>query len=242
MRWKRYTNYRFAASDSVCSLVIDESPRAMLCQPLAFVCQQGSFTLVSVQGLGRSDNLLVDSSGAWRTGYVPARYRAYPFFLSNAMEGPLTLCVDEGSGLLISEDKSAELFFNSDGSVSHSLTQVLDFLKQIESSRLNTVRACGALSELELFEVWPIALAKNTEHLRIDGFYRINEKALSRLPGGALEKLRDVGALSLAYCQLLSMQHLPGLVSLLDDFRDSSASMADIEFSLESGNLDLSNI
>lgn len=45
--------------------------------------------------------------------------------------------------------------------------------------------------------------------------HQIDETALNALPADAFETLRQAGALPLAYCQMLSMQHLQVLGKLV---------------------------
>jgi len=54
----------------------------------------------------------------------------------------------------------------------------------------------------------------DTVEQAVEGLFRIDEAALNQLPADAFMELRDSGALVLAYCQLLSMQHLPVLGQL----------------------------
>ena len=50
--------------------------------------------------------------------------------------------------------------------------------------------------------------------LQIEGLFKIDEAALNQLPGVALADLMLAGAMPLAYCQMLSTQHLRKLGEL----------------------------
>jgi hypothetical protein len=55
--------------------------------------------------------------------------------------------------------------------------------------------------------------------------FQVDEAALNQLPPEALHEVRHSGALLLAYCQLLSMQHL-SLLSQLNDAHQKAAAQA----------------
>jgi hypothetical protein len=213
-RWLRYTNYRFAAHDTLAVLVLQELPKAMLHLPIGFLAAKEGFVPVAIQGLKPGKNLLLAQNGQWLGPYVPAIYRSYPFRLVQTQDGKQVLAFDESSGLLSSAD--GEYFFDEDGRVAPALAEVLTFLTQVAANRNNTERVCALLHQHQLIQPWPITLKSSEGEQTIEGLHRIDEEALNRLPTDALLALRDAGALLPAYCQLLSMQHLPMLGQLAD--------------------------
>jgi hypothetical protein len=50
--------------------------------------------------------------------------------------------------------------------------------------------------------------------IKVEGLYRIDEVALNALSAEPFQEVRAAGALPVAYCQLLSMQHLAVLGEL----------------------------
>ncbi|MEA1053628.1 SapC family protein [Lamprobacter modestohalophilus] len=99
-RWARYTDYRFAAADTLAPLVVQELPKALMSLPIGFIEQPDGYGLVAVQSLQPGQNLFVSVDGRWLGGYVPALYRGYPFALAKTEEGQQVLCIDEDSGLV----------------------------------------------------------------------------------------------------------------------------------------------
>lgn len=206
-RWKRYSSYSFAAADAVAPLVVQEVPRACLSLPVSFMEVDNGFRLVLVQGLQPGKNLLVGPDGRWVPGcYVPAAYRSYPFVLANATDGRRVLCVREDSGLL--SDSEGEPFFDEDGEPAKPVRDVLAFLEQVSVNVQTTARLCALLAKYELIQPWNVHVKAEKGDHKVDGLFRIDEAALNALPIDALQALREGGALPLAYCQLLSMQHL----------------------------------
>ncbi|RTZ43173.1 peptidase [Candidimonas sp. SYP-B2681] len=211
-RWQRYTSYSFADGDAVAQLVVQELPKAAMVLPVGFVAVGDGFLPVAVQGLQPGKNLLVAADGRWLGGYIPAAYRSYPFMLANTEDGQQVLCFIEDSGLL--SDTEGESFFAEDGEPAQSVKDVLNFLTQVFANRQATQRICEALQKHNLIQPWPITLQTDAGEQVVEGLHRIDEAALNSLSAEAFDEVRQAGALPVAYCQLLSMQHLPKLGQL----------------------------
>jgi len=213
LRWQRASHYVFAAHDAVAALAAQEAPTAAVSLPLAFVPDAEGVTLVALQGLAPGRNLLVGSDGRWQAAYVPAVYRAYPFHLGTLEDGQSVLCVDADSGLLSADGAVGEAFFAQD-QPSPALQQVLQLVQALAEQRPRTVRICAHLQALELLEPWPITLRTEQGDQMVPGLLRVSEARLNALSAQALKEAQQSGALLLAYCQLLSMQHLARLGEL----------------------------
>lgn len=232
-RWKRYSNYAFAAPDALAPLVAQELPRATMHLPIGFTLQGGAYALVAVLGLEPGHSLFVAPDGRWTGGYVPAVYRGYPFQLAQTPEGQQVLAIDEGCGLV--NDSEGELFFDPQGKPSKAVQDVLGFLQRIHASRQQTQRMCQALAEHQLFQPWPITVQSAAGERQVEGLYRIDEAALNALSPEAFEAVRQAGALPMVYCQLLSMQHLP----LLGQLAQARAQAAPVAPATPNGELNL---
>ncbi|WP_288074785.1 SapC family protein [Pseudomonas sp.] len=210
--WLKPSGYRFSAGDALCPLMAQELTKAMLCLPIGFIAEGEQFLPVAVQGLMQGQNLLVAADGRWLASYIPAHYRGYPFRMASTDQGEQVLCIDEASGLL--SDSAGEPFFNDDGQPAQSVLEILDFLHQIEANRQLTRRICAVLQQQGLIQPWPITVQGEHGEQNVNGLFRIDEVALNALSTEALAAVRDAGGLSVAYCQLLSMQHLSTLGTL----------------------------
>lgn len=237
LRWKRYENYHFAALDAVAPLVVQELPKACMTLPIAFIQQGETFVPAAVQGLQPGHNLFVSPDGRWIGPYTPAAYRGYPFALANADNGQVVLCVDTDSGL-VGED-CTETFFDEQGEPSQSVKAVLDFLQQVRSNREATLRICAALLAEDLIQPWPITLKGEQGEKTVQGLYRIDEAKLNNLSADALHRLQQAGALPVAYCQLLSMQHLQTLGKLAQAHASAKAQSQQALPTSANGELDL---
>ena len=217
LRWRPASNYTFAAREALAPLVAAELPKAMMSLPIAFTEQGGGYMPAAVLSLLPGKDLFVAQSGCWAGDYMPSAFRAYPFRLATTTDGQQLLCIDEDSGLLCDGDSSdGQDFFNDDGQPTPAILAILNFLTQIEKNRVATATACAALQKYHLIRPWPITLKTETGEQQVAGLLQIDEAALQRLPGDAWVELAQVGALPVAYCQALSMQHLPLLGQLID--------------------------
>lgn len=210
--WRNQSNYQFAAVDALCPVVVQELPKAMLAMPIAFISEGEHFIPVAVQGLAPGQNLLVAADGRWLATYVPASYRVYPFRMIAMEKGEQVLCIDEAKGL--SADGTGKPFFDEEGAPSQSVKEILEFFQQLDANRQLTQGICALLQRHGLLQPWPITIHKEQGEQKVEGLFRIDEDALNALSAEALVEVRTAGGLTMAYCQLLSMQHLSTLGAL----------------------------
>src|SRR5690606_4693165 len=126
----------------------------------------------------------------------------------------MSLCFDVDSGLLNTTE--GELFFDDDGTPSQSISEVLQFLNQVTSDQSATLSICATLNKFGLIKPWPITVKMDSNEQVIEGLFCIDEHVLNELPSQDFEIIRSEGALPLAYCQLISMQHLSTLAQLAE--------------------------
>lgn len=212
-RWQRYSSYAFAAHEAMTPLVASELTKAVLHLPIGFVEQGEGFVPVAIFGFEAGKNLYVAPDGRWLAKYAPAALRSYPFRLLQAEDGKQVLCIDESSGQ-ITDGPEGERFFDEEGKPSQALLDILGLLEQIEGSRKQTVAACASLKKHNLIQPWPITVKNENGDQQISGLFRVDESALNHLSAEALHEISQAGALPIAYCQMLSMQHLSYLGEL----------------------------
>lgn len=221
-RWRRYESYTFAASESILPLVAAELPRVVAAFPIAFIQRNSAFFPVALLGLEQGRNLFVAANGQWVGAYVPSALRGHPFRLAHTEDNKLVLCVDQDSGL-ITDGPEGEPFFDESGNPSASVAQIMDFLQQVEGNRQATARMCTVLAERGLIKSWSITLKTPEGDKSLEGLFQVDEQAMNQLPGEAFLELRQAGVLPMAYCQLLSMQHLASLGKLAEAHAHAAA-------------------
>lgn len=231
--WRRQIEFSFAREDVVCPLAGHEMPRALMGLPTGFIKVEDNFHLVALQGLQPRLNLLVGAKGAWQSNYLPERYRHHPFVVADSDTGEKVLCADEESGLITTEPGENREPFYVDDEVNPRLREILNKLVQHSEQLKNTTTNCELLAAHKLIVNWDIKLDRNKPDNLVRGLYCIDEKALNAIDLESLGRLRDSGALLMAYCQLLSMQHLRGLVLLMDRRQSAERKSTDLGFNLD---------
>lgn len=230
--WRRFTDYRFAASSSLVRLASAEISRAALAMPLAFAQADGKPAIAALLGFVQGQNLFVTPNGRWAGRYVPAALRGWPFQLAKTSNDRLALCFNESSGLLVDKNEG-EAFFGADGKPSEAVRRIFDFLVRTNRSQAEADAATALLARHGLLEHWPLKVGVGDQERAVDGLLRVNEAALNGLNAEALTALRKGGALAMAYAQLLSM----GNVSLLNRLAAARAG-ADHQARVANGNSD----
>ena len=223
LHWTRFDSYAFAAQDAVAPLVAQELAKACICLPIAFIQQGDAFVPAAVLGLQPGQNLFVAQDGRWNGSYVPAAYRGHPFALAEAENDQLVLCVDMDSGLV--GEHFEQPFFEANGEPAKVTRDVLEFLQQVHNDHRLTQRVCAVLHAEGLIVPWPLTLRDDSGEQVVQGLYRVDEAALKALDSETLARIHQAGALPVAYCQLLSMQHIQMLGKLTEARRKLSTSL-----------------
>lgn len=234
VKWTRYESYEHAAKDAVAPLTAQELPKASKVMPVCFIKSDGGYIPAALQSLIAGLNLFVAPNGRWMLPYTPACYRAYPFVLGRTESGESLLCADMDSGLLGEE---GEPLFEEDGP-SEAVKGVLGFLQAVEQNSEQTKIVCNVLAENDLIQPWPLTVKTDEGEQQVEGIYRIDEAALNTLTAESLAEVRDAGGLTIAFCQLLSMQNLGAMQAFAKLHSDAQAQMSAIPQS-DDGELDL---
>jgi hypothetical protein len=116
-------------------------------------------------------------------------------------------------------------FFEADGEPAKVMRDVLEFLQQVRNNHQLTQRVCAVLHAEGLIVPWPLTLRDDSGEQVVQGLYRIDESALNTLDSETLARIHQAGALPVAYCQLLSMQHIQMLGKLAEARRKLSTSL-----------------
>lgn len=245
-RWLHTSGYAFAAQDAVVPLVAIELPQALQSLAIAFIQQAAIYVPAAILSLEPGKNLFVAQSGSWAGDYVPSAVRAYPFRLAKTEAGQQVLCIDENSGTL-RNGPEGNRFFEDDGQPAKLILDALNFLNSIEQSRQTTAVACVALQKHQLIQPWPVIRKTETSQKQVAGLFKIDETALNKLSGEALQELAQTGALMIAYCQLLSMQHLPVLSQMAEAHTKAEQNLAansapDLAFFSKNGTISFSGL
>lgn len=229
LRWTPFTDWRFAAGEFMVTLAGMELPRAAGSFPIAFARAGERTETVALLGLEPGRNLFVGPNGEWGGEYVPAMLRARPFALGLSADGQSMLCIDEASPLIVRGEGDGESVFTEGAALSPAAQKTAEFLRGFHGSLAGTWRACDALWRhkcLQPFQ-FPGNLATSLKQMR--GLYQVDESALKALPAEALAELMPLGAVGIAYAQLISLFKLPSLGRLAEvRARENAAAAPDL--------------
>ncbi len=215
-RWRPMPDSAFAREISLAELNASEMPAAACHLPVGLVrMEDGIWTLQAVFGLQPGKNLFVAVNGSWLGGYWPLRLRLAPFALAKSEHNEQVLCINDVWW------QPSELggypFYGEENNLAKETADLLLECQALLDNQQHTHAAVAALDEAGLLCPWnPVVATESLGSVQLEGLFSINEEALNALDADALLKLRDCGALAIAYCQLISMQHLHKLAELAD--------------------------
>ena len=251
-RWKRPTNFDFAARDLTCLTTVSEARAVLRYYPLAFTQMGGSYRLIIVLGLeGKQRNLFVSADGRWVGEAIPVIYRCHPFQLlspsdDEGSEDKKMLCIEEGSQTKCCD--SDQPFFEADGELADLVRSISTELTEYNRNLIRTDNACEALVQLDLIKPWKPSLVAADKKYVVEGLYGIDEQRLKEISAEELKNLSQSEALSLAYMQLFSIINFRRFPSILAAHEKVAAiakkDLIDITLNTETdgGTLNLDNI
>ncbi len=259
-RWRPVNNFEFTSSETVIKIHGQELMLAQSSMPVGFIRSEGKYNLVAIVGLTSKRNLLVNNEGHWIGRYIPESIRSFPFLIARSPDGQEILCVDEESNLITEEPEPSDgenseylTFFDSEGTPSASLQEMVKFTKGIKQANELTDRICVQLEELDLIKPWRIVLQATDssseatdsapKQQQLEGVYCVDQDNLNALEPDQLAALRDCGGLLMAYCQLLSMRNLSGLAEVANLVsKEGASNEVFFEDPSESGNISFENL
>jgi hypothetical protein len=168
---------------------------------------------VALLGFRDQENLFVDASGQWKSEYVPAYIRRYPFVLAAAdASGQLAVCIDEAYAGFGADE--GQPLFSDKGESTDYLKAVLAFLQEYQAqlertdSFLQALRDCNLLMDVAANVNLP-----GGESFSIAGLMMVDERKLHALPEAQILQIFRSGDLAWIYCHLASISNfsrLPG--------------------------------
>lgn len=219
------TDYSFARSTNSVPLAATEFHLAAPAHPIVFVPTQGMIVAAVLLGPRAGQNLYVGPDGAWRTRYVPAFVRRYPFVFASA-ENPqaLPLCIDEACAGFNQEGRGERLF-DAQGKPTPFLQGRLKFVQDFQVHFDRTLALCNRLKELDLLEPMQatVTLDATGTTAPTGSFNVVGRDRLKALSGEALARLAQSDELELIYLHLQSLRNLATLGQLAQTARAGDA-------------------
>ena len=165
---------------------------------------------IAVLGLTQDQNLYIEN-GVWRTQYVPAVMRSYPFCIGRIDAERFAICVDMAwPG---TRDTDGEAVFDAAGQPSEMLKNVRANLELLEGE-IQRTRAIGQkLQELDLLREmrFDATMHDGSQH-SVDGFLTVDDTKMQALPDTVLGDLHRSGVLGLIHLHWVSLGNMRRLV------------------------------
>ena len=217
-------SFKFAKDKNLCELLIDECPLVATQSPIVFAKNDTqNFKACCVLGLLPQQNVFISKSGQWKTDYVPAIFRTYPFSFVKTKEEKLVLCIDNSEQVLSDDSKKKGFkLFNEDGSQSKYLSNALHFLASVEQQRKKISEIVDFISSLDILEEWDINLEYGKEKKKLKGFWKIDRDKFLNLSKDIFYKFRENSALDLVYAHLFSLRNIEKIGRMAEQDQNNS--------------------
>lgn len=198
-------DYGFARNCTSIPVTFDELTSAAQEYPISFMYNEHKqLCPVVLFGFPATGNLLVNPAGLWRAAYIPQALQRYPFIADLAQ--PEKIYLDETSRAL--NFATGELLVDAEGVLQPRANDELQFFRHYAERLAQTRLMAEQLMQQDLLS--PLKCEDATIDFPLA--YSIDEAKLKNLSDAALPGLFHSGALQLAYLQLASQDHLPGLI------------------------------
>jgi hypothetical protein len=165
---------------------------------------------IAVLGLVQEQNLYL-SGERWRTTYMPAVLRSYPFCIGRVDAERFAVCLDMGwSGVGSGEGMA---LFEGDGQPAPLLKEMQKHLETLEGEVQRTRVVCARLLELDLLRDmrFDATLPDGRKH-SVDGFLTVDEAKMRELPDAVVVELHRNGILGLIQLHWVSLGNMRRLL------------------------------
>lgn len=159
---------------------------------------------MAVLGLTQKENLYLKPDGSWRTPYVPAYLRRYPFGMAHINPEQMAVCIDRAFPGF--SETEGEPLFDEQGEPTQLMKDAQRFVEDFEEEVQRTRAFCDELQKAGLFQDMRFdATMPDGSKLGVDGFLAIDEKKLAALPDAKVVEWHRNGLLGLIHAQQISM-------------------------------------
>ncbi|MEL7301264.1 MAG: SapC family protein [Pseudomonadota bacterium] len=201
-------SYAFASKVNSVPLTASEFAEAGAEYPIVFAGEGENVIPTAILGVAGEKNAFVSEEGGWGGRYIPAFIRRYPFvFSQQTADNQLVLHIDESFEGCNTKGRGERLF-DSDGSQTQYLKNVLAFLQDYQA-RFNRSQAfCKRLVELELLRPMQAQFTlPDGERRSLTGFMTVDRDKLKTLEGDMLSTLMSTDELECIFLHLASLRH-----------------------------------
>jgi hypothetical protein len=212
MRMDRLIDWERLAAIRCCYLHVSEFADACIDFPIGFFQMEpdpetgpAEILPMAVLGFKEHENLHVEGS-TWRTSYVPACFRAWPFGVVTNADGTRHAVLDESCPGL--DEQQGTPLYDDQGEPSTYTRESVNFAEKVYSEIRLTRMACARLMELQVLQLWRFSV-EDIAGGPIDArFFSTDESKVQALSDAQVLELHRTGLLKLVHAQHLSVRRL----------------------------------
>lgn len=166
---------------------------------------------IAVFGLTQGNNLCIDlAAQRWRTRYVPAALRLYPFGLARVSPEQMVVAIDE-SWIGFNPERG-EALFNADGTPTEFTKKAQQQLEAFEQEVERTRLAGDMLVDKNLLRDMRFdATLPSGEKVSVDGFLTVDDEKLSKLSDAEVVEMHRNGLMGLIHAHQISLGNMTKL-------------------------------
>lgn len=161
---------------------------------------------IAVLGVSQNENLYVENK-LWRSRYMPAVLRSYPFCTGRIDDERFAVCIDAAwSGV---SDTEGQALFTAEGTPSPLLEAAQKQLEAFETEVQRTQLLCRTLVELDVLRDMRIdaTFGDGRKH-SVDGFLTVEQERLASLSDAQVMDLHKSGAMGLIHAHWISLGNM----------------------------------
>jgi hypothetical protein len=211
LRFTPTNTYDFASAVLNVPISMSEFTMASQSYPIIFP-MEGSAPLLLLS-LDQKNNSYVDQNGAWKSSYVPAHIRRYPFVLANSPneenEDNFVVCIDREAPHF--NAGQGDPLFTADGSPSDVTQNAINFLQKFQEEMKFTQTTFKDLEKHDLLTEKRINVEKDGQKTAFGGFRCVDTEKLNALDDTTLANWVRNGFMGLINTHLQSLANLKTL-------------------------------
>ncbi len=203
------SNYGFTRSIISVPLVAAEMASAQKDYPVVFSDIE-RVAPVAVLSLLPEENMFVGDGGAWdANSYIPSYLRRYPFALAGSANDQYVMVIDRACEAI---GPGAEQLFFSEGKLSDSAQQMVDFCGKYEAESRRTLAFSERLKELDLIVAQRVTTNQGDDEEPLATYFAVDGQKLMSLPPDVLHELAQQGYLAFIFAHLFSLENWKRLI------------------------------
>ncbi len=213
LRLMKVSSFEFARKTSLVGLSISEMAKTFMSYPIVFPEEGEEVSPMGILSYVKDTNSYLDEKGNWKTSYVPAYFRLYPFALAktgrgNQAEGQeeMALCIDRDAPHF--ESNMGDPLFTADGKPVDFIMNIFNALKQHHQELTATKQIFKKVAETGILQSKELHVQINNQKNITQKFKIIDMEKLKQLDDKILADWARTGIMATIYDHVRSLSHL----------------------------------